>query len=292
LLVVIAIIAILIGLLLPAVQKVREAAARTQCLNNLKQMGLACVAHHDTFKVFPSGGGAWNNGNSRTMSGPNRPAIYDKQVWGWMYQILPYVEQVNLWKNTSDKEIASTPVTMYFCPSVGQIRIYPYTQAGDSTTTVRAMNDYLGNGGMSPTSYDGAFVPSKNVSRKIRRITDIKDGTSSTILAGEKLLFRKAWLGESYCSDDQGFVDGFDNDTIALLTGYDGNSSITVPKKIDPALPEPADCSGYFGSMHAACLFVFCDGSGHFVNYGIDPTTFSRLCTVADGKTIDPNGWQ
>ncbi len=91
LLVVIAIIGVLISLLLPAVQKVREAANRTQCLNNCKQMGLALHNYHDTFKRFPpgldSGIRPWRTGNNHGWT----------RYWSWMALILPFIEQDNVW---------------------------------------------------------------------------------------------------------------------------------------------------------------------------------------------------
>ncbi len=96
LLVVIAIIAVLIGLLLPAVQKVREAASRLQCQNNLKQIGLALHNFHDTNLMFPNGGGDWNTSVSYQPGG--QPYGADRQTAGWLWQILPYIEQDNLAK--------------------------------------------------------------------------------------------------------------------------------------------------------------------------------------------------
>src|SRR5271168_3020978 len=96
LLVVIAIIAILIGLLVPAVQKVREAANVTTCRNNLKQIGLAFSSHHGVHNCFPSGGLSWT-ATLRVMTPSGTPATWQNQSWGWAYQILPYIEQEVLW---------------------------------------------------------------------------------------------------------------------------------------------------------------------------------------------------
>src|SRR5438552_12856993 len=93
LLVVIAIIGILVALLLPAVQKVREGAARLQCKNNLRQIGLAFHNHHDTVGAFPHGG--YNVPPATGASPTNRAQ------WSWCYQVLPYIEQTSLYQASS-----------------------------------------------------------------------------------------------------------------------------------------------------------------------------------------------
>src|SRR5258708_4876857 len=113
LLVVIAIIAILIGLLMPAVQKVREAAARTQCANNLKQLGLAFHNHHDTFKFFPSGG--WDSSAPPTYVN-GVAAVGARQGAGWGFQVLPFIEGDNVYKAGAVVAVA-TPNKTFFCPS-------------------------------------------------------------------------------------------------------------------------------------------------------------------------------
>jgi prepilin-type N-terminal cleavage/methylation domain-containing protein/prepilin-type processing-associated H-X9-DG protein len=121
LLVVIAIIAILIGLLLPAVQKVREAASRLQCQNNLKQIGLAMYNYESTYKYFPTAGA-----NSGGFGVPASTAGFE--TMGWEYQILPFVEQDALyrigqasgpynWNAAIGKAMVEVPVTLYLCPS-------------------------------------------------------------------------------------------------------------------------------------------------------------------------------
>src|SRR5262245_56778612 len=107
LLVVIAIIAVLIGLLLPAVQKVREAAQRLQCANNLKQVVLAFHGHHDSNGGFPLGGNGADP--ARALVG-GVPAVGKAQTLGWAYQILPYLEQSALWAGPAEATVKATPV--------------------------------------------------------------------------------------------------------------------------------------------------------------------------------------
>src|SRR5579871_476112 len=118
LLVVIAIIAVLIGLLLPAVQKVREAANRIQCSNNLKQIGIAFHHHHDTYGSFPGGGDYWATPPTFVNG---EPAIGARQKAGWGFQILPFIEADNIWKGgqaTNDRDrillATGTPLKLLF----------------------------------------------------------------------------------------------------------------------------------------------------------------------------------
>jgi prepilin-type N-terminal cleavage/methylation domain-containing protein/prepilin-type processing-associated H-X9-DG protein len=217
LLVVIAIIAILIGLLLPAVQKVRESAARTQCSNNLKQLGLALHMYHDTHSSFPFGAN-----DNPTLAGLR----YSSEPWGVM--ILPYIEQEGLFLRFQvpsqavnppsltgtfnnppfniqalDPDInpAATPVKTYICPSsISRGMAYTDTwdnnphaygpYAGNPSWTVAA-SDYIGVSGVLG-SLTSAYTPGLNFDHNgvltdnfIVHIGDIADGTSNTWMVGE-----------------------------------------------------------------------------------------------------------
>ncbi len=303
LLVVIAIIAILIALLVPAVQKVREAAAITQCRNNLKNIGLAFHMHHDNFKAFPSGGVDWAT-DVRDFSAPGVPANFTGQHWGWGYQILPYIDQFPLWNQPQgpgggDAVVAATPVALYFCPAVGNPRIVT-TYGGNCPN--RAQNDYAANGGRwgsmgSPTynatnnTFDGAVVPSSNWSKIKRTIQNISDGASNTVLAGEKYMSQRAQQGLQDCNQDQGYVNGWDNDAVVWYQG--DNFGSTTPSRVPAFFNNTTSiCEGKFGSIHQGSLnMLFCDGVVRSLAYGIDPQLFEYLCKIDDGVPVQiPEG--
>ncbi len=275
LLVVIAIIAILIGLLLPAVQKVREAAARIQCANNLKQLGLACHNYHDTVGTFPSGGTGW--WVPPTFDGPGLPVVGPRQQGGWGFQVLPYIEQDNVFKGGGQSTVAgcqivaiSTPIKTFFCPSRRAPGVLPatgnwYPPAG---TFGHAPTDYAGsnaeNTGAIAYGYSG------------RRIAEITDGTSNTILIGDKRMDR-TYLGQYQSDDNEGYTSGWDHDTI--------RSTNSQP------LPDSNNGSGWgelrFGSSHTGRFnVVLCDGSVRGISYAIDVTTFSYLGNRSDGQVL------
>jgi prepilin-type N-terminal cleavage/methylation domain-containing protein/prepilin-type processing-associated H-X9-DG protein len=198
LLVVIAIIAVLIGLLLPAVQKVREAASRSKCSNNLKQFGLALHSYHDANKGFPAGLTTWG-GNTATT---------DCEASGFT-RLLPFFEQDNLykiyhfeepWFNLPNYQAVGTEVKMFFCPSnrdSGKLDLGPMSvQWGYSLPPFAACVDYAFCRGATgtltqqhqlvPREVRGLFdVRSHDTSPAVWKITDIVDGSSNTIALGE-----------------------------------------------------------------------------------------------------------
>ncbi len=184
LLVVIAIIAILIALLVPAVQKVREAASRTQCANNLKQVGLALHNYHDTHKKFPPA----------FLGGSPGPSPTNVPGWGWGVFILPFVEQDNLYRqlnvNTSNMPVGAisgtgaltqTALPVFRCPSDVGPELNP-NRGNHATSNYAAV---AGNNNITNNPHTGNGVMYMNSET---RIADISDGTTNTVMVGERAL--------------------------------------------------------------------------------------------------------
>jgi prepilin-type N-terminal cleavage/methylation domain-containing protein/prepilin-type processing-associated H-X9-DG protein len=288
LLVGIAIIAVLIGLLLPAVQKVRESANRIQCVNNLKQIGLAFHNHHGVYGYFPDGGEDWDPvAFPRTWSGGS-PAIAPNQNWGWGYQLLPYMEQDNLWKDPSDVAVRGGVIKSYFCPS----RRRPVAKKVGSVSC--GMLDYAGNGGtdtLDGTETGAAGGDGRNglVVRRarsgvVRLAGSIPDGTSNTLLVGEKHMNPET-LNVATLDDDQGYTAGWDRDEIRWA--------------LAPPQPDtrgaPVDATHRFGSRHPAGFnAVFADGSVRTIRYTVQSNTdpanlgvWQRICVRDDGLPVN-----
>jgi prepilin-type N-terminal cleavage/methylation domain-containing protein len=293
LLVVIAIIAILIGLLVPAVQKVREAAARIQCANNLKQIGLAFHNHHDTLRFFPTGGGT-TDGVFMTFPSPVAPpAVGRAQQGGWGYQILPYLEQGNLWNCGDGTAIQQTPVAVYFCPSrrsPQQSTQGPW--AGNALIDYAASNMDPGPGQAAHPTDDrfntGSGVVRFNVVGAVRS-AHVLDGLSNTLLVGEKRLARDR-LGTGLApDDDQGYSIGWDHDTVSRTVNPPAQdpSSTAAGYGTDNCLVNPCPLGSTFGSAHAAGFqVVLADGSVRLLAYGISQRTFMALGTIAGGEVL------
>jgi type II secretory pathway pseudopilin PulG len=258
LLVVIAIIGVLIGLLLPAVQKVREAANRVSCANNLKQMALAVHNHESTYRKMPTAGEANNYNWNRTMVG-GAPAAGAPQSWGWAYQILPFMEQDNLWNYFEPNSTDPTQSTFqgdyfvlnnipksYNCPSrrskISNQDPYPWNGAPVLVNSI----DYAGNGGSYAFGYDpkatdgttlnGVFqgvnhvvntsgaqpiLTTQIVDGTALKFADIKDGLSNTMLFGEKAVNKLTAdnNNDGTWGDDEGYVFGVAWDTIRYGQG-------------------------------------------------------------------------
>jgi prepilin-type N-terminal cleavage/methylation domain-containing protein len=266
-LVVIAIFAVLIGLLLPAVQKVRDAAARMGCQNNLKQIGLAFHNHHDTTGRLPRGGvqvpliGGSQADVAQTTPTGREPS------WSWAYNILPYLEQRALYECPDSEAVRATPVKAYYCPS----------RRPAAAHNGMAKIDYAGNAGTLPDGDNGVV---RRSTLDALRLADVTDGTGGTVLAGEKQLNR-ATFGTSADDNESYCTPGWTGDWEV----YRGGGARPAADVTEPGEYAPRD---RFGSAHrGGFAVVFCDGSVRVVRYSVDPTTWARACVRNDNQAFN-----
>jgi prepilin-type N-terminal cleavage/methylation domain-containing protein/prepilin-type processing-associated H-X9-DG protein len=278
LLVILAIIGTLMGLLLPAVQKVRESANRMTCQNNLKQIGLAFLNHESQVGALPTGG--WF-----ALKPPNyvngAPAVGERQQAGWAFQILPYLEADNTWlggdaTNDTGRALVAIGTTnrLFFCPSRRGPQTVTYKDNYQPPLTGGPITHALCDYAASNKENTGAVRQAVAV-----RIADITDGTSNTLLVSEKRL-NLMYLGQKQQDDNQGYTAGFNNDTIRK-TGR--------PPRPDYRA-KYGDGGGLFGSSHTGGLnVVLADGSVRFLPYAISQRTFALLGSISDGQTLGPD---
>ncbi|QDT65506.1 DUF1559 domain-containing protein [Calycomorphotria hydatis] len=322
LLVVIAIISTLIALLLPAVQQAREAARRSQCKNNMKQLGLAMHNYHDSHGTFPPGG-IWNYGSGAGAATgfQNDPdqlcnlagdwSRMQAACWMWHCMILPYIEQTATYnklpigesspngvvQNSAFDEIMQTPIETFRCPSdpapiqnpenyvavpSGQFHAWLATPALSPVTSYAAAHNsnhyrgYLPRASCKVTDYDGVFGTASKV-----RMRDITDGTSNTIMLGEKAYGREinstGKLSEGGTLFFGSAIFYYMNAAyVVARNGINGNSVDTLQ------------------SMHVGgAQVLLCDGSVHFlsenIDYDIDDSTGSSVGDEAPASDLNRN---
>jgi prepilin-type N-terminal cleavage/methylation domain-containing protein/prepilin-type processing-associated H-X9-DG protein len=301
LLVVIAIIAILIGLLLPAVQKVREAAARMKCQNNFKQIGLACHNFHDTYQRFPPGicvpvdNGA--SGDTFTSDWPIGKVLQPpvpNSFGSWLMWILPYVEQGNIYTAVGTNSSNYTQRDYTYCgsttaPGASVIPIYicPSDYVPRSVITYSVyffgINSYFANAGTSAWPLKSASLNGVMYYNSKVRITDITDGTSNTFLAGERYSLDPTYTSTQLLPDTRGWAWCNYNSGQDLL----GDTAYVLNSKASPTTGTNARRTN-FGSGHTnGANFLLCDGSVTFLANGISIVTYQRLSVPNDGNAVN-----
>jgi prepilin-type N-terminal cleavage/methylation domain-containing protein len=324
LLVVIAIIAILIGLLLPAVQKVREAAARMKCINNLKQIGLALHNYHDANNRFPAGYVDGNTNPNRTPDNDVGPG------WGWASFLLPYLEQDNLYKQINfnqpvgtggNAQVSQVALTIFQCPSDPYQQAVPvYDSSFSKPIATVAHGNYLGCNGWEECFWGAGGNPQPGPGddglaggygqagvglfwRNSRtRFADVTDGLSNTIIAGERSGNHApatwtgavaggrcpAWMAvmpPSPYSPPPG--PAYDNADFGEALVLSHGNATHLPTSDFPIFDPDV-----FYSTHAGqgANHLFGDGSVHFLTSSVNPTTYQYLCTISGGEVF-PSNW-
>jgi prepilin-type processing-associated H-X9-DG protein len=296
LLVVIAIIAILIALLVPAVQKVREAAARTQCQNNLKQIGLALHNFHDTNKRFPPSG--------YTMAGPGNPA---GKFVGWRPLILPHVEQTSLqklfdfnfnWWEGPNLSAATFQVNLFLCPSASHM---PVTSAiarpprpALTFAVPPAPTDYEAIMGVQPCvnpSLYGTHETNRSIMFRNSAVTftQVADGTSNTIMIAECSTRPLVYRGRTPRPDlanDQG-ICWADSEGPFSLDGSNQDGSLQcLGPLLTPRAMNATNVNEPYSFHSGGCQFLFGDGHVSFLSESLTLPTFAALCTRNGGEVV------
>jgi prepilin-type N-terminal cleavage/methylation domain-containing protein len=318
LLVVIAIIAILIALLLPAVQQAREAARRTQCKNNLKQIGLALHNYESNYNMLPHA--LWANATSSTL---------DDDGFGWLVSILPFVEQANLYQQINPQGApgvlgnaavferyypgqtlvpgGDTIIPAYSCPSSALPQIVPATfsipgaPAGSQAlapVNPRAIGYAVGSYKAAGGSNSGDF----GMMHKARegggvRFRDVTDGLSNTILSGESTYVSSSVSSSARATTVQINGTHTARDWPTWIGSFGGGQDETV--RINGRFGSPINARVSFNRMALAvnddnafsyhvggAQFVLGDGSVRFVSENVDTQTYDRLHDKRDGQVI------
>ncbi len=291
LLVVIAIIAILVALLLPAVQQAREAARRSQCKNNLKQIGLALHNYHDVHNVFPPGGMTFG------------PCCGTQSQISWPISILPQLEQENLFRrynqnqtneHSSNQFVREQIMPVYSCPSEPGVNTLEQPESGPGSGLRYRHGSYRGVGGRSDGSgwWDNSqasalrqewkgvlhVVDSRLTNEKFSTITD---GTSNTIMVGEysPRTHRRRATFWAYTYTSYNTSDAT-NQSRTLMPDYDRCVSIGGAGGSNP-------CKRGWGSAHIGGLhFLLCDGSARFLSINININLFTDLATIGGNELV------
>jgi prepilin-type processing-associated H-X9-DG protein/prepilin-type N-terminal cleavage/methylation domain-containing protein len=303
LLVVIAIVGTLLGLLLPAVQRVRAAAARAQCSNNLKQIGLALHNYHGTNNSLPPGylaSGPFSDGATDTAPG-----------WAWGAFLLPFLEADNLYQQlnfnqpVSNSPAIQTRLKMYLCPSdLTPSGAFPVPDGFGNTICLAAPTSYaacVGGDESGTTDETGLGIFYRN---SATRLTDVTDGTSNTILIGERAWSNANGIWAGAISGGV-IIRGKDNPCQPVVPGawYPAATLVLAHAHLNNAILDPDGSAGMddFGSRHSGgSNVVFADGSVHFLrsvprdnpdgSYTADGRIFQALGTRANGEVV-PGDW-